>query len=144
MKTVQDERFGLLTWYAEFQEWQGVISLSPIGTVGVDLPAEYIDSLEVRKKILDTMQIIERDELGFRQRAANELFTEGGYTLFLDEYEQFNPDQFVQQMHLAGISFTPDFPNTPLTLGYEYADGVEHGISVYLSWEGVYRSARVA
>lgn len=89
------------------------------------------------------MQIIERDELVFRQQAANELFINGGYSLFLEKHEQFNPNQFVKEMHLVGISFTPDFPDTLLTLGYENNDGVEHGISVYLSWKGVCRSARV-
>lgn len=142
MKTLQDEHFGLLTWHAEFEEWQAVTNLPSIGDVGIDLPAAYMDSIEVRKHIRDTMRIIERDELSFRQRAASELFTDGGYRLFLDEHEEFDHDHFVKEMHLAGISFTPEFPDVPLTLGYEYGEGVEHGISVSLSWGGTYRSAR--
>src|ERR1700694_4708828 len=105
MKTIPDDRFGLLTWNTKFQEWQGVTNLPTIGNVGIDLAAEYIDSIEVRKQIRDTMRLIEQDELRFRQWAANELFTKGGYTLFLQEHEQFNLDQFVKEMHLGLISF---------------------------------------
>ncbi|MEP7285424.1 MAG: hypothetical protein ABI947_06625 [Chloroflexota bacterium] len=144
MDTIEDDYFGLLKWDTRFLEWEGYATLRSDEEVGINLPPEYIDSDEVRKHIQETMKVIERDELSFRQQAANELFTEGGYGLFWDDDQEFDHGQFVNEMHLVSISFAPDFPKNPLTLelDYEYGEGVEHGISIYLTWDGVYRDAR--
>ena len=106
------------------------------------LPPEYVDSIETRLHIQETTRIIERDELRFREKAASELFTEGGYVLFLDENEQFDQVHFVNEMHLGIITFEPDFPEHALTLSYEYGEGIEHGIFIVLTGHGDYRYAR--
>jgi hypothetical protein len=143
MNPTEDDHFGFLHWYTVAQEWQGSITIAPHGEVDVGLPAEYLDSDEIRKHIQDTMGIIKRDELTFREKAANQLFTEGGYVLFMVDNQPFDHEQFVTEMHLANITFSTDFPKTPLTLNYEYGDdGMEHGIVIHLTWDGVYRDAR--
>jgi hypothetical protein len=141
-KPIEDDRFGLLQWNTESFEWQGSITVAPHGEVDIGLPPEYLESNDIRKHIRDTMGIIERDERSFREKAANELFTKGGYVLFMVADQPFDHKHFVIEMHLANITFSTEYPTHPHTLNYEYGDdGMEHGIVIDLTWEGAYRGA---
>ena len=143
MNSIEDELFGLLQWNTEYQEWIGHTIILPYGETEVELPAEYVDSHELREHIHETMKIIKRDELSFRQRAANELFADGEYLFFWDENQQFDHNQFVNEMSLVIITFT-DFANIPFELHYEYGEeGMEQGIIIHLTWDGVYSDARI-
>jgi hypothetical protein len=138
---INDEHFGVLRWDTELEEWDGMITISSCKeAVGLGLPPEYAHSIELRKHIRETVRIIERNELRLREKAASELYTNGDYILYWFEDQPFDHDKFVQEMGLGRIYF--DFPSTSLTLGYEYAEGIEDGISVFLTWNGVYQSAR--
>ena len=143
MQNIDDDYFSLLQWNAEFQEWYGSLILSPHGEVGLELPLEYGESDEVRNHIHKTTRIIERDELDFRNKAADELFSDGSHLFYWPEDQPFKRDEFVQQMHLALISFEMGFSEPEILLGYEYGEGVEHGIVVFLAWDGTYRLGRV-
>ena len=138
----EDEFLGLLQWDTTFGEWQGQVDFPRHGEVGVGLPLEYRDSREMQTHIQATFRIIERDEPAFRERAARELFDNGGYVLFWPEGKLYKPDEFAREMHLGLITFEPEFPDMSLRLGYEYGEGVEHGITIFLTWDGTYKSAR--
>jgi hypothetical protein len=142
MDDLQDNFFGLLRWDTGFGEWQGVMDFPVHGEVSIGLPLEYADSTDLRKHIQTTWNIIKLDEASFREKAAKELFAKGRYVLFWPEDQPFEPDEFAHKMNLGVITFEPDFPDSALTLGYEYKGGVEHGIDIYLTWNGIYRYAR--
>ena len=144
MRAIEDDLFGLLQWDTRGQEWQGTIIVGPHGEIGVVLPTEYVDSDETRQHIRATMKIIERDETGFRERAANELFAHGGYALFLADDEQFDHASFVNEMHLGMITFDPPDTRDPVVLWYEFGEGMEYGITIIVTWDGVYQYTRVA
>src|SRR5687768_15103860 len=137
MDDLRDNFFGLLRWDTGFGEWQGLIAFPNHGEVGIGLPLEYADSNEMRTHIQTIWRIIERDEPAFRERAAQDLFTDGEYVFFWDEEQPFEAKTFSNNMQLGVITFEPDFPDSCLTLGYEYDGGVEHGISIYLTWNGI-------
>jgi hypothetical protein len=140
----EDDTFGVLEWDTKLQTWNGWITISPHGEVGIELPQEYLTTPEVHTHIQKIMRSIERDEPSFREKAANDVFAEGGYVLFIAENQQFDHRQFVNEMHLALIAFETDFPDGGISLAYEYGEGMgmEHGISLELTWEGAYRYAR--
>jgi hypothetical protein len=143
VNTIDDDYFGLLQWNTKDKEWQGTITLPPYEDVGSYLTSEYIDSTDVRKQIQETMKVIERDELSFRQRAANELFADRSYHFFVDENQEFDHNEFVSKMQLGAIVFGSPPPRVELLLGYEYGEGMEHGITISLPWDGVYESAQL-
>ncbi len=142
MNTIEDDDLGLLQWDSELQQWQGATTFPTLGEVGVGLPPEYVNLDETRSHILKMMPVIERDELAYREKAAQELSSQGGYRLFLEDDQAFDLDRFVQDMHLAYISFEPEFPNEGLILAYEYGEGMEHGITIVFTWDGIYRYAQ--
>lgn len=138
IEPINDARFGTLLWDADNQEWDGTISIPPHEGVGLILPSEYRDSDEIRAHIRWLISVIERDELTFRQQAARDLFAQGEYILWWDEDQPFDCDEFARQMVLGTITLNTEYPHR---LGYEYAEGREHGMHINLTWDGVYRSA---
>src|SRR5215813_8975612 len=127
MDNFQDDFFGLLEWDTRFQEWNGWVDIAPHGEVGVQLPIEYTTSRELREHIHKRIEIIRRDELRFREKAATQLFLNGEYAFFVDENEPFDNEKFVREMGLGCVTFEADDPRTPLLLSYEYGEvGMEH------------------
>ncbi len=142
--TFDDEYFGTLRWDTKFQEWHGSITVPPHTDVGLGLPPEYTHSDELRRHIREMVELIKREELSFRERAASELFAGGGYVLFWSDDEPFDHDKFVREMELARITFDPHSANEALTLWYEYGGGMEHGVVIFLTWDGHYDYARAS
>lgn len=139
----EDDHFGLLKWDEEEQAWTGLVTIPPHEEeVGLVLPSEYIDSDEVRTHIWEMLRIIERDECGFRERAADELFKRRAHLLYWPKDQPFDRDAFATEMHLGLITFDTEFPDMEISLGYEYGEGMEHGIVIYLTWNGLYQQAR--
>jgi hypothetical protein len=87
------------------------------------------------------VKLIERDELIFRQKAASDLYADGGYVLFWDENQAFDHAHFVSEMYLGIVTFEFDSTSTrsSITLWYEYSqESMEHGIVITLTWDGKY------
>jgi hypothetical protein len=141
-KTYDDDHFGTLRWDTDLDEWRGTVSISPHGEVGLGLPPEFPDSEEVQAHIHETLKIIQRDELSFRQRTADQLFESGAYHLWWPENQTFVRDVFINEMHLGDIAFNTEYPDEEVMLGYEYGGGMEHGILILLTWDGRYRYGR--
>jgi hypothetical protein len=138
----EDSFFGLLRWDTTFGEWRGYMHFPLHDVVELGLPLEYRDSPEMQSQIQNSFRVIERDELAFRERAAQEIFAKGRYILFWPEDIPYQADEFARRMHLGAIVFEPQIPDKPLTLGYEYGEGVDYGINIYLTWDGNYKNAR--
>jgi hypothetical protein len=140
---VEDAYFGTMHWDERLEEWQGEIVFPIHGKVGVALPPEYVESEELRTHIRGLIEVVRRDEADFRQRAASELFNDGSYLFFWPENQPFELERFAAEMHLCLVVFEYGFKENGVLLDYEYGEGMEHGISVTLSWDGVYRYAQL-
>lgn len=134
MDNIQDDFFGTLEWNDDFQEWNGFYK----DTFGVSVPTDYIDSIEIRQHIQTTVAIIARDELSFREKAATQLFEDGGYVLFWEDNREFDRAEFVREMCLVYVVFG----DNEILLSYAYNEYEEHDISIMLSREGEYKYAQ--
>ena len=120
-----------------------MVAFPPHGSIEIGLPPDYLDVPDVRAHILSMMPQIERDELYLRSRAADELYATEAHLLFWPEDQMFEREDFIQETRLVVIVFDTESAAKPLTLGYEYGDGMENGIVVSLTWDGDYRYTQV-
>jgi hypothetical protein len=138
-KMIQDDHFGPLRWVNELNGWLAAREFPPHGRISIGLPQAYLDDSEVRAHILTTLPLLERDELYFRIRAADELYASEAHHLFWPDAVPFDREGFILEMHLNDIIFDNEFSENALTLGYEYGEGMENAIIVSLTWDGDYQ-----
>jgi hypothetical protein len=142
-KTIQDDHFGLLRWVNELNGWVAAREFPSHGRISIGLPQAYLDGVEVRAHILNTLPVLERDELYFRIRAADELYASEAHHLFWPDAIPFDRESFILEMQLNDIIFDTQSSENPITLGYEFGEGMENAIIVSLTWDGDYRYTSV-
>jgi hypothetical protein len=138
---IYDAYFGWLKRIHVDHDWQGMTGIPPHGKVEMTVPREYTESAAMEREMQATMDRIAREEQRLREMAARDLFEHKWLHMYGAEADA--PEVFVANMHLRRMSFDMVEPPRQITLWYEYADGREHGIVIYLTPDGIYQHVEV-
>lgn len=132
-----DDHFGRFEWDDESYQWIVPINVTPHEDVTLSLPPEYFESEAARKHIRTVVGAIVQNERDLREYAVDEMVAEDWYQFYWDETWPLDRDKFIHEMNLGLIEV--EMMGEEFVLWYEFANGREHGILIYVTWDGVYQ-----